>query len=397
MKEPFRESFEFTAAQLSAIFGSVSTEYYVGSLSREVHASVNKMYEQQLSRETVTKTLESPLHLVPMGQSEPARQLLQHSLSKELGSRQELSSSNFKDAMDSIAELVEDDKDVQGASRAQALQKAAKEGKLDKKLDELELDAQELLTQPSALEEILSGGISAATLSFILNIAPAMIDAISLLVQRGEIDMQQLKREGFSALEHSARSFILGSLSAGVTVALHSGTAGNSLQYADAVFIGSLVALAYAAIENAFDVAAGRMTRAQYAQSLLRDAYISGFSMAGGYALQGMLGLPYFLGSLIGSAVGGFAYTLSERVYLSYCVESGVTFFGLVDQDYEMSEELLQQMGLPVFDEETIKLQPFEYQSFDAEAFHHEGFEFERVNISVVRRGVIGVFNIGYI
>ena len=81
---------------------------------------------------------------------------------------------------------------------------------------------------------------------------------------------------------------------------------------------------------------------------------------------------------------------------ISFCIESGSTFFGLVDQNYELPEDILEKIGVKVFEYEKFEPVKFTYQSFQPKHFEYRRFEPVKINVTFLRRGVIGVGMIGY-
>ena len=110
----------------------------------------------------------------------------------------------------------------------------------------------------------------------------------------------------------------------------------------------------------------------------------------------------FMLGSFLGSMIGSFAYTCGYNAILSFCVDTGFTMFGLVEQDYRLPEEALKLMGNEVFEYEKFEFEKFEYEKFEYEKFEFEKFvpeqfDYTQLGIVFLRRGVIGVHKIGYV
>ena len=109
------------------------------------------------------------------------------------------------------------------------------------------------------------------------------------------------------------------------------------------------------------------------------------------------MGLLGAIGSFIGSMIGSVAYSAGYSAVMSFCVDSGFTMFGLVDQNYELPKEVMEEIGIEVFEYEKLEYEKFEYENFEHEKFDYEEFEYEKFDIVFLRRGVIGVGKIGYI
>ena len=73
------------------------------------------------------------------------------------------------------------------------------------------------------------------------------------------------------------------------------------------------------------------------------------------------------------------------------------TMFGLVDQNYELPDEVLESVGFEVFKYEEFQFEKFAHEEFKFEEFSIEEFKTESISIGVLRRGVIGVQQIGYV
>ena len=71
--------------------------------------------------------------------------------------------------------------------------------------------------------------------------------------------------------------------------------------------------------------------------------------------------------------------------------------FGLVKQDYTLPEDVLENIGLDVFRYEKFKPVQFRSNGFKPTAFGQKQFEPNTLGITVLRRGVIGVAQIGYV
>ena len=71
--------------------------------------------------------------------------------------------------------------------------------------------------------------------------------------------------------------------------------------------------------------------------------------------------------------------------------------FGLVEQDYTLPKEIIEQIGIETFDYETFEYGTFKTESFSYDTFGTETFEPDTLDITFLRRGVIGVSKVGYV
>ena len=104
----------------------------------------------------------------------------------------------------------------------------------------------------------------------------------------------------------------------------------------------------------------------------------------------------YMIGSFIGGIVGGFIYSATEKLFMSFCIDSGCTFFGLVDQNYTLPERVIEELGIEQFNFEKMTIEQFEYDSFSVDKFSLDAFEYEKFGIEILRRDLIGVYSVGY-
>ena len=169
-------------------------------------------------------------------------------------------------------------------------------------------------------------------------------------------------------------------------------------------------------VKNSILVAAGKMTPRQMGAAFVDMAIVSaGFAVGAqigakvietkiGAAIGGAIGqalgfeLPvigYLIGSFIGCAFS-VVYNIGKKKLISFCVDSGFTCFGLVEQDYQLPDEVLNDIGI-----DTIKVPRTEIKRTEVKRSNVVPtigrVEYETVDITMLRRGVIGVNKIGYV
>ena len=71
--------------------------------------------------------------------------------------------------------------------------------------------------------------------------------------------------------------------------------------------------------------------------------------------------------------------------------------FGLVEQDYTLSDEVLQEIGIDIFGYERFNYNSFAVEKFEYDVFHAEKFSHQTIEIAIVRRGLIGIRQVGYV
>ena len=100
---------------------------------------------------------------------------------------------------------------------------------------------------------------------------------------------------------------------------------------------------------NSYLVASGQIEPVEMASNMGQSVF-STVMMLGGAAvataLTGGAALPVLIGSFVGGAAGSMAFRPVSSCVMKVCVDSGVTFFGLVEQDYEVPKRLLSMLGM---------------------------------------------------
>lgn len=280
---------------------------------------------------------------------------------------------------------------------AERLATLAKRGKFDAK--ELGLSTEELLTFDSVLKDSLKAGMSAAVISLALKVGPEIFKAIDYLIKNGEVDEEQFKKIGFAALTGGRDGFVRGAISSAITTCCRGGLLGEGLKEISPGLVAVVTVLAMNTVKNAYSVARGKMSRTALSNELIRDMIVSGASYAGGVIGQAAIEIPvlgYLIGSLVGSLVGTFVANVGHSAVLSFCAETGITMFGLVEQDYVLPDDIIKEIGVATFDYETFEIDTFEPDSFLFDTFDFEAFQPENLEIKYLRRGVIGISKVGY-
>lgn len=254
------------------------------------------------------------------------------------------------------------------------------------------------------LKQALKAGYTTAAVTVAFQLAPEIYKAIDYLIKTGQLDVQQIKRMGIKGISAGVEGFLRGSVSASLQIMCESGMLGEALKGIKPTVLGTVVALVMQTVKNSILVAAGKMSSQQMGAAFVDTVVISGGYLAGAH-IAGVIGqaigfeLPvvgYLLGSLIGTSFC-VIYNIGKKKLISFCVDTGFTCFGLVEQNYELPEEVLNEMGI-----ETIPIRKTEVEKVDIPRTQIMGTgieqtEYETVDITVLRRGVIGVNKVGYV
>ena len=240
-----------------------------------------------------------------------------------------------------------------------------------------------------------------------IQLAPDIYKAIDYLIKHKELDVQQLKAMGKKAISSAAEGFLRGSVSFSLVTLCKTGKFGAALKSADPMMIASTVAIVLETIKNGIAVANGKMTAREMGGAFV-DSVITTVGFVAGMQIGAQIGgaigqaigfqlpiLGYIIGSLVGCAFS-VAYNYGKKKLISFCVDTGFTCFGLVEQDYTLPPEILEEMGVDI-----IPIQRTDVSRTNVQTIQLDNgigrTNYETIDIKLVRRGVIGVNKVGYV
>lgn len=191
--------------------------------------------KRKIKKEDMHKSMyQGQAKLIPTNQLLDAQNLLDKKIAVAQANGKLDQVARYKEVQATLTDILSDKKGNKSIplSRedAQRLTRAAKEGNLDQELlKECGLDINQLVTAKDIMSEAFSAGLSAAVISFVIGIAPTIIDGISMLVSEGEIDPKLFAEMGYKGLSSAARGFINGSITAALVACCQSGKLGTTL------------------------------------------------------------------------------------------------------------------------------------------------------------------------
>ena len=339
------------------------------------------------------------VRIIPADQLKDALEYLKWKIAKEALTGPE-QVARYQDTLNNLSTKLESSDGVSSIelteSEAKDIAGLAKEGRF--KASDYGLTTEELVNFQYIIKEGLRAGTSAAVISFVLKTAPEVYKCIDKLVKQGEIDEDDLKKVGFAAMSGAATGFVRGFVAASLTTACKTGALGASLKSVDPSGIAGLTVILMETFSDSFKVVAGDMPANQMADNLIKNIIITSAGVGLGVVFKTYFAFipgSYLLGNFIGTAIGNFVYQTTENAIMSFCINSGSTFFGLVKQDYTLPDEVLSQLGFDLAELETCELETCELETCELETCELETCELETVYM--LRRGVIGFHRIGYI
>ena len=295
--------------------------------------------------------------LIPSDKLEAAKQytLMRIERAKGRGLNEEVR--RWMKVRDNLTDRIKTPEGVEGRPATnEEMRRKAVDVSNKKELDPADdgMTTSQLIAASDIVKQSLKAGGAAAALSAALAVAPEIYRAIDYLIAEGEIDDEHLKSIGTAACVGAANGFVSGSATAAITAAAAKGAFGGTVKAAamgsrGANVIAALVVLTMEMCRNSYLAASGRIEPVEMASNMGQSVF-STVMMFGGAtvatALTGGATFPVLIGSFVGGAVGSMAFKPVSSCVMKVCVDSGVTFFGLVEQDYEVPKRLLSRLGI---------------------------------------------------
>ena len=348
---------------------------------------------------------EGQVRIIPSDQLDFAKEILRRQYLKESYNRPELAH-RYQETLDNLDSVIKDGKGVESVELSrkdsEVLARAAQAEKVDAELlKQYGVSLEDAIKYEYVFKQAVKAGTTAAIITVVLKTAPILLSSISYLVKTGMVRKEDLKKMGSAAIDGAALGFIRGSVAAGITTACKAGLWGVTLKSINPSVVASITVLAMSAIGDAIDVALNKKTGDEMAANFVKNMIVMSSALVCGVALQSLLfelpALGFMLGSFIGSVLGAFLCNVGGNAVLAFCVKSGMTMFGFVDQNYRVPDYVLKIIGAEVFEYEKFNLDAFECKKFEYQKFNYERFGFDEFEIKPLRRGVIGVRSVGYV
>lgn len=344
--------------------------------------------------------------IIPTDQLQDAIEYLERKIATEAAKGSSNRSALLDGYMETLSQLKDKIEDRTGVesipltkAEAEAIAALCKTG--DFKPEDFGFKLGELITNEYIMAQALKAGYTSAVITLVLQIGPEIYRAIDYLVKNGEIDVEQLKATGLKAISASAEGFIRGSVSASLTIACQAGKLGASFISVSPGMVGTFTAIVMDTMKNGYDVARGKMEPHEMAITLSKELVISSASIAGGTVGQALLPelpvLGYMLGSFVGSVVASVSLNIGEKTILSFCADTGYSFFGLVEQNYELPKEVIDRLGAEVATMSRIEINRASEKRAQINRASIHRAKYNTLDVMVLRRGVVGVNKIGYV
>jgi len=345
--------------------------------------------------------------LIPTDQMKDAQEWLKRKIAEESNGGRPEQVKRYQEALDKLTDRLKSSDGAESipltVEEAKQLAEIAQDGGFDP--TDWGLTTEELVEFEYIMDQAFKAGLSAALVSVVLKVAPEICGIICKLIKNGDVNVEDFKHLGFAALQGGAEGFIRGTVAAAITTSCKAGLMGEMLKSLNPCIIGAITAIAMNTIQNACLMSFGKISEHEFANRCAQDLVVATCSIGVGLAGASIaiainpaaVAFGYMIGSFIGSVVGVFVYKGINSCVIAFCVESGSTFFGLVEQNYELPIDVLKTIGAKVFEYERFEPKMFTPQKFEIKQFEYPKFEPIKINITFLRRGVIGINMVGYV
>ena len=342
----------------------------------------------------------------------------------------------YRETKEQLTDRIKNGKGVEGKPiDSETLKAATKDAKHGEEKGEFRAEDYGVTLESSikweyVMKQALKAGYSSAIISAAFQLTPELVKCVDYLRKNGELTVDELKQLGEKTVEVPTIGFINGYLSCALQILIEKGEFGDGLRGVGPEWIGATVAIVISTIKDSILVAMGRKTAremgasfvdhvavgsgmvlgqivgpaigAKFVETTVGMAIIhsSAFIQVNGIITQ-IIGfefpiIGYIIGSLIGASIS-IAYNIGKKKFLSFCVDTGFTCFGLVEQNYEMPVEYLRSIGVEVVLPDFVEADFTEADYVEADFVEADYVEAETVKFYELKRGIIGVNKIGYV
>jgi len=334
--------------------------------------------------------------IIPRDQLKEAIDFLRKQIQKETDSRPFLNP-KLQDTLDNLSDRVRSPEGSESVplseEESRIITREARRYGIDRNLHGL--TAENFVKWEYILRESGEAALHAALISAVIKASPHIWKCLRELLNSGEISSESLEGIGTNAFSGAAQGAMRGGLAAAITASCKTGLLGDSLRSVDPSIVATATVLAMRTAQNAIRLSRGNITEGEFTEAILRDSFVLSVGVAGATIFQGLIPIPILgalLGNFMGSILAGLVYDGVDTIFIAFCINTGFSFFKVVEQSYTLSEHVLKEMGLDV-----IRLELVEMDAIDFDEIELDEIQLDSIDISVLERGLIQVRRIGYI
>lgn len=312
---------------------------------------------------------------------------------------------SYAETKSKLTDVINNDEGIKSTpiSRKELDEIALKGKQQDFNAKDADITLNNVISDEYILRQALKAGYTAASITIALQLAPEIYKTIDYLIKHGEINIPQIKKAGKKAFSSGTEGFIRGSVACSLLIKCKKGSLGAAFTNINPTLLGFAVTIIMQTVKDSVMVAAGKMTAQQMGMAFVdctvaASGYLIGSKLGG--AIGQVLGweLPvigYLLGSLLGTSFA-VVYGIGKKKLIGLCIDTGFTCFGLVEQNYELPDNVLKEMGISTIPIPKTPISRANIVTTNV-ATNTNRIEYETIDITILRRGVIGINKIGYI
>ena len=390
----------------STEYGSVDIGTNFGSsYSSKVYGTAEKSV---VAQSIFDRDLQAPKYvgqerLIPSDQLIEGRKIATTRANKNLLTRPEVSK-GYEDTSAHLTDRVTDGEvESNPLTKDEYLRKAKQIKNDDLSTENIGVSPEDAIKVEYIINNAMKAGATTAMLTIALQVTPEIIKVINYLIKNKQIDINQVKKVGLKALTSGAEGFLRGSISCALLIAMESGKFGIMFKNVNPTVLASVVTIVLETVKNSILVAAGRMTKREMGMKFLDSVVLStGFiaCMSVGGKIGALIGfqapiIGYLIGSMLGCTFAA-VYQIGKNKLISLCIDTGFTCFGLVEQNYELPKELVEELGIDaaVINRTIVNTTDVNFASVNRATAEQNA---PLISYKTLKRGLIGVNKIGYI
>ena len=386
-------------------FGSVDIKTNFGknySLKYSNTAKSSENMQAVLEIGTGKAKYRSQERLIPAEQVSEAKKLARRNALKNSTTRPEVATAH-QEVESKLVGTISDDNGISSRKLSVKESKQIAEEVKNNKFDpEKHGYKKRVLAKPVKIKYFrgaMKAGVSAACISAAMQIVPELYKVIVHLIKKGQLSIEHLKRSGKNILSASGEAFLKGATAYGLEAAIKQGVFGQVIKNMNPSVIGAMVLIISETVKDSLLLAAGKLSPREMGIKFVDNTINTSIMLATGSYVQALLpNLPvlgYLIGTLLGSAIA-VVFNIGKNKLISFCVDSGFTAFGLVEQNYQIPEEVLKEMGIDVIPIPRIEVPTVEVERIPVGSDVRR-IDYDTIKFTVLKRGLIGVNRVGYV
>lgn len=336
------------------------------------------------------------VRIVPKDQLEEAVRFLKSQLVKEADSRPYLTN-KLTDTLNNLSDRIRSPQNSESIpiseEESRIITREVRRHGIDRNLHGL--TTENFVKWEYILRESGEAALNAAVISAVLKASPQIWKCLREYLSDGSIDSDSLKAIGTEALSGSAQGALRGGIAAAITASCNTGLLGESLKGVSPSIVAAATVLAMRTAHNAIGLHQGKISGVDFTETIIRDSFVLYVGVVGASVFQGLLPVPVLgalIGNFLGSILASVVFDGANTLFIAYCVNSGFSFFRVVEQNYTLPDHVLEEMGFDLIELDTIELDEIELDTIELDEV-----ELDTITISVLKRGLIQVRKIGYV